>query len=504
MLDLNCYARRLIICVAVVRYVATASGNGETAKVAAWELRGPVLEWQGLVPAIRRLGALARNRTERLALGDEDQFEGGPFSLYLPLTSISTDTQQASANPILLLLMALKVFAPPGTETAEFWVQDNSVQTPPQPHWDHLTWMLKRQGRLVMPLAASVLFLGDHGTPTIATSNRILPAMTDSDPLEQIDDKLRSISPASLREAWLLFPQRFRYLLFDGALLHGVLDPRSCCEELAGRGASNSQERRLTFLVNWIGKSSRPVAPATSFPLARKLIDAALMDIDFSQFPKESSALSSVEGLPVQVIHHPEWVPGGRGRCKVTIRPNSAIQEGRKLAAWLPCPSDDLSAHALHHATWSSASGGEGCPLHQAPEEEEGGTCDALVTVDSLPAAQHAQGHYLRQLSLVGGRPWYKGPAHHFLWFCWVLGEWLLSTSSPREAAEEGDAGGDMCPRFANAPGDDVLPFDTGAKPWYLWSPAEESWVSAPGISVTCHQPQSNNTIMPDVVHSEL
>ncbi|CAK0874974.1 unnamed protein product [Prorocentrum cordatum] len=270
MINANRSARYGCMIVAIAQSIPMAAGVGVAA--AAWDLRGPVLEWPGLVNTLQRLGKLARNSTERLAAGEEVEFASGSFSLFLPVASLAADAEREGGNPILQLLTALKAFAPAGTETAEFWVQDNFVQTPPQPHWDHLVWVLKQQGRLVMPLAASVLFLGDHGTPTIATSNRILPATSDSDPLEQIDDKLRSISPASLLEAWLLLPRRRRYFLFDGALLHGVLDPRACCEELAGRGTSTSQERRVTFLVNWIGSSSRPTAPASSFPLARRLV----------------------------------------------------------------------------------------------------------------------------------------------------------------------------------------------------------------------------------------
>lgn len=160
----------------------------------------------------------------------------------------------------------LKLVRPPAaTVGAEWWVQrvarGDRRATPIGWHVDKDEAVASHDHYLLHPALGSIMYLTDEGGPTVIT--------------DQWSPHGSGYTPERPREGAVSFPQRNKYTVFHGELLHGVLAAdtpavdRSTVyahppigasagsgEAVATRGAAQTHLEagdgtRLTFLVNW-------------------------------------------------------------------------------------------------------------------------------------------------------------------------------------------------------------------------------------------------------------
>ena len=97
-------------------------------------------------------------------------------------------------------------------------------------HFDKDEHIMAERGEMEHPLHSSILYITGSGA-----SPRQSPTVV----LQQLYNSLtRSAEPEDPNKCVLVFPSAGNFLVFDGALGHGVLD-------------SVSEEVRMTLLINW-------------------------------------------------------------------------------------------------------------------------------------------------------------------------------------------------------------------------------------------------------------
>lgn len=134
--------------------------------------------------------------------------------------------EQAVANLYALVADTL----PERWSGAEYWVQIYEKGRGLAFHFDKDEYLLKEEGRMVMPAVSSILFLsGSQEGPTQAPT-----VITD----QRFDQDAGCTVPENPTCSTLAFPLENSYCIFDGQLGHGVLD-------------CGHTQRRDTLLVNW-------------------------------------------------------------------------------------------------------------------------------------------------------------------------------------------------------------------------------------------------------------
>lgn len=111
-------------------------------------------------------------------------------------------------------------------------------------------------------------------------------------------------SPQVAEHGYLSFPERNKYLIFNGELLHGVLSGAHNAERPAPPGA-----KRLTFLVNWW--DYKPEEPNCSLLEYSQVKGLKLMDSDeLTRFRQEIDAASSQdENRAVEPVPEKDLTP---------------------------------------------------------------------------------------------------------------------------------------------------------------------------------------------------
>jgi len=117
---------------------------------------------------------------------------------------------------------------------AEWWVQLVAAGPTGMIGWhvDKDESVASNKHYLSHPQYASIFYLTDLGGPTMIT--------------DQWSPHGSGYTPVVAEHGYLSFPERNKYLIFHGELLHGVLSGAHNAERPAPPGA-----KRLTFLVNW-------------------------------------------------------------------------------------------------------------------------------------------------------------------------------------------------------------------------------------------------------------
>ena len=127
--------------------------------------------------------------------------------------------------------------------SVEFWAhaRDGRSACAHQLHWDLDEGALRgAQAQAVHPAVSSVLFLSEHASAPSSASTGAPTLITDQ--------TLDTASVAS--EAWLCWPAENRFLMFDGALLHGVVPFFAP----GGRAA----QPRITLMLGWWTRTFPP------------------------------------------------------------------------------------------------------------------------------------------------------------------------------------------------------------------------------------------------------
>jgi hypothetical protein len=145
-------------------------------------------------------------------------------------------------NLIEHVIVCLQKTVLPGSTFAgaEWWFRRELVAVSKRMHFDK-DEALARKGLYIHPRLASVLYLTDAGGQTLITDQRCT-----------IDGK--TLSPPAPERRVVLAPKQNRYLVFDGALFHGVLPART-----------GEPAERVTLLINWW---DRPLSNASDLQVS--------------------------------------------------------------------------------------------------------------------------------------------------------------------------------------------------------------------------------------------
>ena len=114
---------------------------------------------------------------------------------------------------------------------AEWWIQTRSGLDPLHFHCDCAEGRKNGEAN-VHPLLSTVLYLTDSGGPTL---------VMDAELSHDADDDPLTFVPPSPQDGVLSYPARGRAIVFDGSLLHGVIEDK----------AEGSKETRVTLLMNF-------------------------------------------------------------------------------------------------------------------------------------------------------------------------------------------------------------------------------------------------------------
>lgn len=125
----------------------------------------------------------------------------------------------------------LRPVARPGSRCvgAEWWVRREPPWSGQVLHFDKDELLLKRDGRVLHPLFASVLYLNDLGGGTLIADQTL-----------SSDGKLL---PPEAEKAVSISPNPNQYAVFPGNRLHGVIAGRKHMTALP--------KARITLLINW-------------------------------------------------------------------------------------------------------------------------------------------------------------------------------------------------------------------------------------------------------------
>lgn len=145
-----------------------------------------------------------------------------------------------------------------GYAGAEWWVRLKAADTPMAFHFDKDESQFRLAGRMRHPTLSSVLYLTDAGGPTIILGQSVSADGRELIPPEVVDGVLSN-------------PRRNSFLVFPGALRHGVVADGSARDGRPGA-------LRGSLLLNWW--SERPMAPGCGEPPAEALTPWAETAVD--------------------------------------------------------------------------------------------------------------------------------------------------------------------------------------------------------------------------------
>jgi hypothetical protein len=164
------------------------------------------------------------------------------------------DAKKPPENLLESVVRRLEQVARPGASLAgaEWWLRRESASISKRLHFDR-DETLAREGRVVHPKLASILYVTSVGGHTLVTDQSCSPDGT--------------LSLEMARRRFVVSPRENRYLVFDGAVLHGVLP-----------AVTGEDAERITLLVNWwdrpLSDAARRETSSEALGLAR---DATLV-----------------------------------------------------------------------------------------------------------------------------------------------------------------------------------------------------------------------------------
>lgn len=243
----------------------------------------------------------------------------------------------------------VQLAAAAGWQGVEWWIQDRYVADSKEYHLDTAITWCSENGWTVLekcpfyPTIASIVYIDDIGGPTVVFNQ----TMTSS-----------GIYPYLPEEIWLSYPHKNKMMLFNGNLLHGVLNSIS---------ETNGDKRRRTLLINyWKGdkmagtKAAHIDANSDDELAAMAIMDKMKLNDIYSHNSKRNAMVEEssevqmygVDFIDDIIIWKSKWIPSAYkqaiDRYHETASPSSVSTDMYHMKL--------KSSYANSHLDWLSTS----------------------------------------------------------------------------------------------------------------------------------------------------